>query len=381
VRTAVRVAVIAWGLVLATSSIARGQPPPEPRPDTQPPVELPPVELPPEDFVPPLPPEPPPPVPEPFAPPPQPVPQPPLPEPPPSYGLPTAVAPVAPATPEQRGLETPGPMTPVGFPVCVEPRDDPWGAARRPTGDGVTRCQRGLTELIELYYWAGIFGLSAGAFFSVALGWDDEGGGPLLLGTLGLAGGILGTYALDQREAGLVPGVPASISTGLLVGLLEGVLFTATFLDPGGDATGPAIALGSALAGGGIAAALALHTEPTVGDALLVRTGAFWGLALGFMLGFAATDLEEDEALPWILGGFNIGLAATVLIAREEDPSPIRVLWLNLGGLVGFFAGAVMVAATGDPELGPGHFALWGIGTIGGLGLTWVFTADDDQAP
>lgn len=325
----------------------------------------------------------------------QPVPEPPsgdIPQPPPGYGeatpppsglpepvpevVPPGPAPVAGPIPQPvpSRLEVPAPGTPPGFPVCLEPRDDPPGARTRPA-DGMQRCRAGTPERVELYAWAGLFGLGTFAWLAEIIGAASDGSGGLLLGLVGLAAGIVGTYALDRIDGGMVPGVPAMISTALLLGFFEGAAVQGAFFPEVADGpSGAAAPVIGAFSTATLVGLLSFEHEPTVGDALLVRTGMIWGTMLGLMLGFAATDLDEELAGDYVLVGFNLGTLASALIAASTDISPARALWLNVGGVVGILAGVLAVGISGDAELRAGHAAVMGVTTLGGLVISWSFS-------
>src|SRR5262249_1040984 len=89
--------------------------------------------------------------------------------------------------------------------------------------------------------------------------------------------------------------------------------------------------LGGSAVGTVIAALAAGPVDSTVGDSLMLHTGALWGTASGFMLwGSIGTEHETDLGR-FILAGLNVGLVAGLAFSGETEYSWSHVAMINLG--------------------------------------------------
>jgi hypothetical protein len=90
------------------------------------------------------------------------------------------------------------------------------------------------------------------------------------------------------------------------------------------------------LVGIGLSAAYNSAVQPSEGYASLMFSSVWWGAWLGFV-GAAATGAED--ALPASLLGSDVLLLATAATARDTGMTKKRVRLMNLGGVLGGFAG------------------------------------------
>jgi hypothetical protein len=171
---------------------------------------------------------------------------------------------------------------------------------------------------------------------------------PLLLGTLF----PLGFFLWDNfTKGGIHRGVPSSISTGLIIGALEGLGVAGANFAIAGDTTGnrwgsngimTSVWVGSALGGiGGYAFGEAVRPDPR--KIALVASGAGWGALMGSSFGGGVANSDGPSVAQGMLVGnlvgINVGVITTgVLAAVGYDPSwqSLKYMWLGAGiGLLG----------------------------------------------
>jgi hypothetical protein len=191
---------------------------------------------------------------------------------------------------------------------------------------------------------------------------------PLLLGTLF----PLGFFLWDNfYKGGIHRGVPSSISTGLIIGALEGLgVAGANFAIAGdGTATVPgnrwgsngimtSVWVGSALGGiGGYA--FGEFVRPNPRKIALVASGAGWGALMGSTFGGGVANSDGSSVgqgmLVGNLVGINVGVITTgVLAAVGYDPSwqSLKYMWLGAG--IGLLATSAIIypiyLATGQQD-------------------------------
>jgi len=179
---------------------------------------------------------------------------------------------------------------------------------------------------------------------------------PLLLGTaLPLAFFLWDNF----YPGGMHKGVPSSISTGMIIGALEGLGIAGanyaiagpdSVIEPdgtpdhnrwGSDGIMTSIFLGATLGGiGGYAFGEAVRPDPR--KIALVASGAGWGAMMGAFVGGGGANSDSSSIgqgmLVGNLLGINLGLATTgILAAVGYDPSwsALKYMWMGAGiGLV-----------------------------------------------
>jgi hypothetical protein len=295
-----------------------------------------------------------------------------LPDPPPSYGGPAvepetsesadaspvaAVPPVEPPAPDASPLD-----------VCFDERDLLEGDVAPP---GVAPCTRSTYEIVELYIYAGIYGLSSGAFLGDRLRFDEA--MTSVTAALFGAGAVLGVVALDSG-AGADPGVPSTLSSGLLLGFWESFIVAAatTDGDPFANLSGP-VFLGVTTGSLGLSILAAFTLRPTVAQNHFVRSGALWG---GFFAGMLNLIGDEDDRLDGarvIFTGYNAGIVAAGILTAVMPVHRTQVLYVDAGGILGVVAGGAIAGAfdaNGERVIG------WslGLGALAGIGLAWYLS-------
>ena len=242
--------------------------------------------------------------------------------------------------------------------------------------------QRSSGEIASLYVNAVVYGLGTGTWLGVVADLDSAGG--LFVPALALTGATLGVVAVVDQEVGFAYGVPQAISSGMYVGLSQGMLWSLAYNAQARAAEEwSATAVSSVMWGGATLGALAggvigHRISTTPGRAAWVGSTSLWGGAIGGLTvgGVVPDDARTDERA--LLGAALTSTAGTVaglLTAESVSPSLARVRFLDLGGLVGGLLG-LGVYATAAPSLET-HGTLWAmnVGALTGLASSWVLTS------
>ena len=247
--------------------------------------------------------------------------------------------------------------------------------------DGLTAKAAGrrtTDELVLLYLTSVGYGLGTGAWFDVVA---DVQGSDIVWAPLLLAGASAGgVAALDNVGDGLKYGVPQSITSGLLIGLMEGVTWTAwnqarvRFDDEWSSETSASVVWGVTTAGAVGGGLVGHYVGTTPGRALWVQSTAMWsGLVLGMAAGSLGTDNPDDVGLLTGAVALNAGALAGILTAGDVSPRAARVRFIDLGGISGaLISGGLYVALGGED--GQAALAITSAGTLTGLGSAWYFT-------
>jgi hypothetical protein len=224
----------------------------------------------------------------------------------------------------------------------------------------------------ELAVNATLFGSWAG----IAVSSIAELGQASLLATSGTTALALATSLYLTRQGRITPGGASLVGTGIMVGTLDGALLALLAdLD-----TKPALALTLVSGGAGLvaAAAIARAADVTSGGAALTTAGGYLGTFLAGMA-LVAFDVSGREAVAGtLLAGANLGILGGALRASAVEVSRGRVLFCELGGLLGgLTAGGVILAADRHPG-GPAVAAALTVGVLAGAGLGIHLTSDYD---
>ncbi len=251
-------------------------------------------------------------------------------------------------------------------------------------------------EMTLLYANAFVYGLGTSAWFVLETKPDN-----VLAAMLPFAGftvGSVGAVTLVDRLAPFPKGVPASLATGLYLGLGEGVWITAvqharssrirdaTGHDPRWSSETAATVLWSMSTLGVVAGGLLGYArEPTPGRVSFTASCTLWGGMLAGAVAGAVHPYDprrmEDTFLVAGLG-YNLGLMTGVVLGPSIAPSALRMRLVDLGGVAGGLSlgGGYALAAGKDSDARAGLGFAAG-GAILGLGLTWLGTSGMSSAP
>lgn len=228
----------------------------------------------------------------------------------------------------------PAPVAPPPVPVSA-PKATP------PTPDSSDAHRLHTAEMAELRVAGGALGLLIGINTLTLLNADD----PLLFLTIPLfttVGLVLVTGLLDS--GGQMPhGVPAAISTGVLVGFGDGLLIWGLGRNHIDTAAGVLSVLTATTAAGAlVGAAFGYGLSPTIAESRLVLSAGAWGVWLALMSALSF-DSSTDRTWGSSLIAYNVGVGTAMLVSSLTDVSMARVAFTN-GALVGGALLGLMVA-------------------------------------
>jgi hypothetical protein len=298
--------------------------------------------------------------------------------------------------PQQQGYPPPQPQGPYNGPPPNGPQypynQPPPGylaPAPPPPTPAAPSDMRGPGEMAFLYGASAAYGVGTGVWID-ALGKVSDPGiafiAPLVLG----AAGPIGVYFLDQG-VNLHRGVPASISTGLTLGAIEGLAIAGTqaqLSDPGNGWSfrgGASLTWTLATAGGigGYAFGEWLHPDPrSLG---FIASGSGWGALSGAMLGAGASGgggAWKDGAMIGGLIGYNAGILAAGALSVAYVPSWQTQKYMWIGYAAGTAATSIVYAFYLFSDADPKHGLIANsLGGLAGVAIAAALTAnmtDDD---
>lgn len=259
-------------------------------------------------------------------------------------------------------------------------------AAARPPATPVD--VRTTDEIAVLYSTAVAYGLGGGVWLGTLT--EPESAAGAILPALGMAAGAAGTvYAIDNLGEGpLGYGVAQSISSGLYLGLSEGLLWTlwnqasVESQDEWEAEAVSSVLFGGATAGAIVGGTLGSVYGTTPGRAAFVTSAASWTAALGGLVAATATPdsrehARDDNALLTAAIGLNVGAALGMGFATRVSPSVARVRFIDLGGASGaILAGGLYLAAADDELSFTAFSAVTALGIGAGLGTAYWLTSD-----
>jgi hypothetical protein len=260
-----------------------------------------------------------------------------------------------------------------------------------------------------LYGTSLAYGVGTGVWVDAIAGVSDPGLGfiaPILFG----AAMPIGLYATDQY----VPfhrGVPESVSTGLLLGAVEGVAIAGTqwqLSRPNGNSwsfAGQTTATWIFSTGGGIGGYIfGEWLRPDSRSLTFIASGGAWGAIAGSEFGAAigptscstianpgsTNDIAcVGSSASWANGaavagliGYNVGLAATGALSARYMPSWRTQKYMWLGFLAGTAASSLVylfyIGSSDDPRHGLIANSLGGLAGVGIAGALAANLKDDD---
>lgn len=222
---------------------------------------------------------------------------------------------------------------------------------------------------VELVISSTITGLYLASLAAGALSADQKGTiGLLMIGTgAGLAGSLLGSAGRRVPQS-----MPALLELGALYGTSTGLLLQA--VTDSSVKAGPVLAAVSVGALGGLLASPHL----TSGDAAAALSMGLYGAVLPVLVEASVSREPGQKTVTWTaLLGSTAGVLAGPIANRALHFSRGRWNLITLGGGVGalFGAGIAVLTDVTRASSSQGAFALTGLGTVAGLGLTTFFTS------
>lgn len=253
---------------------------------------------------------------------------------------------------------------------------------------GVPADVRTTDEIAVLYSTAVAYGLGGGVWLGTLTDPETAAGG--ILPALGLAAGAAGTvYAIDNMgDRPLGYGVAQSISSGVYLGLGEGLLWTLwnqASVDSQDEWESEAVSsvlFGGATLGAIVGGTLGSVYGTTPGRAAFVTSAASWTATLGGLVAATATpdsreSYRDDNALLTAAVGLNVGAALGMGFATSVSPSVARVRFIDLGGASGAIVAGGLYIAAADADISfTGFSAVTSLGIAAGLGTAYWLTSD-----
>jgi hypothetical protein len=259
--------------------------------------------------------------------------------------------------------------------------------AARARAAGLLEDRRSADELGILYTASVLYGLGTGIALDFWTEPSSAAGG--ILPALLLGGGAAGlVYALDNPEK-LHYGIAQSITSGLWLGLEEGLTWTlwnqarAASADEWSGRTVATTLWASATAGAILGGTLGTAYGTTPGRASLVGSAGLWSALIVGLVGAGAVGASpsaDDTYLLMSALGLNAGAVIGAVIGADVSPSIARVRFVDLGALAGgiLTGGVYLAISNGHPDRAAMTLTL-AAGISGGLVAAWEMTAGMEQ--
>jgi hypothetical protein len=202
---------------------------------------------------------------------------------------------------------------------------------------------------------------------------------PMVMGGAGL-GSLAGFLATPR---GIQEASSALILGGTTWGSMEG-LSLGLLADRRNSRLVSGLTLGGSVVGLGTALLLVRPVSPTPGQAAIMNSGGFWGMALGVGLGYALRGDRHDLDLTLIIG-LNIGLLTGGVMVNHFDLSRTRMFLIDVGTVAGAATGTLIgfAASRSDPfrsNIGAANLARGAlVGGAVGLATAVVLTRTFDR--
>lgn len=199
----------------------------------------------------------------------------------------------------------------------------------------------------QAYIFSGYYGLWLSIAIPVAFDADNSEAYALSLLTVPaasilVANGVMKGRNVTRAEASL-------ISAGGWLGTWQGLGWAGLGEADGNAVVGVGVVGG--LAGIGLAGMINRGTTLTTGQADLIGSGIWWGAWFGFLATVLADVDDGDDVLKSMLIGSDAFALGAGFGARNTTLSRRRVRFMNLGGILGGFAGAgVLLLVQPDDE-------------------------------
>ena len=247
---------------------------------------------------------------------------------------------------------------------------------------------RSYGEMVYLYGVGAAYGFGTGVWLDSIVHVTDPGLWlitPIVLG----AAAPIGAYFLD-RYSELYRGVPASMATGFLLGGVEGVAIGGLQWQLTGNggpdtwqfSTDTSVTFVTATAGGVGGYLFGEWLRPDPRSLGLIASGAGFGTAFGVLFGTGVNS--ANGAAVWGFAGYNVGIAATGILATQWVPSWTTLKYMWLGDVLGTLATTPVylfyIGSSADPRHGLIANALGGVAGLAIAGALTAYVKDPGTA-
>lgn len=235
-----------------------------------------------------------------------------------------------------------------------------------------------------LYGTSALYGVGSGVWIDSLAGTSDPGIAILAPVAVGAAVPI-GLYLWDQYDE-FDRAVPSTISTGLLLGAVEGVAIDGLQWQLTGNGgpdswnfkTNTSVVFLTTTVGGIGGYAFGEWLQPDPRALAFISSAAGWGSMAGVLFGGGVVGGDwKDGAAVWGFAGYNAGIVATGALSTLYTPSYTTLKYLWLGDVLGTLATTPVylfyIGGNSDPRHGMIANAFGG---LAGLALAAVFTAN-----
>ncbi len=251
------------------------------------------------------------------------------------------------------------------------------GEVPRPEGLLAPHEEATLLARLELVAGQTLHGVAQGLYISGIA--DEEDVAPVTSLVGGLAGGV-GSFFLTRK--GISHGPAMAINAGTYWGMANGLFFFLPRTSLSTEARWGSM-LVFTTAGAGLGILIASELRPRAGQVALTNSAGFWSGTLATYLLMASDRHREPRFFSLIQTSLDAGLVGGMVLSMFLHTSRLRMLLIDLGGVLGslFGAGLSVVLADGYdiPTLG----ACAAGSTLAGLALATYLTrdVDRDEAP
>ena len=246
-------------------------------------------------------------------------------------------------------------------------------------------------EMTALYVTSILYGVGSGIWLDALFKIKDPGVAVIMPIAFGAAAPI-GAFLWDDQGGPLHRGVPSMISTGLVLGAVEGVAISGVQWQYGREKekdwtlqTQTSVTWIMATAGGVGGWAFGEWLRPDPRSMGFILSGSGWGTLSGTMLGIAVSGKDwKDGASVAGLIGYNVGLVGAGALSIAHTPSwqSQKYMWMGygLGALAGCLIFPFYLFSDADAKhgfIGPSLGGLAGVGIAGAL--TYDLKDPDDK--
>lgn len=244
--------------------------------------------------------------------------------------------------------------------------------------------KRSTDEVVTLYLNSILYGIGTGIWVGTLTEPRTPATG--ILPAIALTAGSIGTVIALDSGSGFRYGVPQSITTGLWIGLEEGILWAAWHDSRSGvkdlrTKEASTLIWSTSTAGAVLGGVLGEFIPTTPGRSSWTGSVATWSSAV---TGFAAGGLTGKAPESLAVAGLSLTIGTGIGMATAGSVSPTvgRVRLIDLAAaLSGATAAGVYVAAANNRGNGRAASGVTSIGIVAGLVIGWLATSSMPDDP